>query len=83
LACTTDDPAVTRFHACERRFKCERCRTFNKQGQRKWNADKLIVHVNMVEVKTAAWDVEQKAFREKLQMATDGKASWPFNIVSR
>lgn len=82
LSCTTTDPSVTRFHACERRFKCDYCRTFDKTGQRSWNLDKRIVTINMVEVKSATWDLQQVAFREKLGRAACGEAEWPFTIVS-
>jgi hypothetical protein len=82
LACTTTDPTSTRFHACERRFKCTECRTFDKSGKRTWNQGKRVVHVNMVEVKAATWDIQQVAFREKLGQAACGEGDWPFNIVS-
>jgi hypothetical protein len=82
LACTTSDPHATRFHACERRFKCEACRTFDKQGRRLWNADRRVIHVNMVEVKAAGWDLQHRDFVEKLGRAALGEGPWPFNIVS-
>ena len=82
LGCTTSDPLATRFHACERRNKCDGCRSFDQAGQRTWNTDKRIVHVNMVEVKSATWDIQQIAFREKLGRAACGEAEWPYNIVS-
>jgi len=47
-----------------------------------WNQGKRIVHVNMVEVKAATWDIQQVAFREKLGQAACGEGDWPFNIVS-
>lgn len=82
LACTTSDPSATRFHACERRFKCVECRTFDKSGKRVWNEGRRVVHVNMVEVKAATWDIQQVAFRDKLGKAACGEGDWPFNIVS-
>lgn len=81
-ACTTTDPSATRFHACERWAKCEACRTFNAQGDRVWNKGKRVVHVNMVEVKSASWVLEREAFVRTLTSAAIGEGDWPFNIVS-
>lgn len=81
-ACTTSDPHSTRFHACERRFKCEACRTFDKSGERVWNTDKRIVHVNMVEIKSAAWSLQHQTFLQALGKAACGEGPWPYNIVS-
>lgn len=81
-ACTTVDPLATRFHACERRAKCEGCRTFDSSGRRAYNTDKRIVHVNMVEVKSAAWAIEREAFLDTLGVAALGEGDWPYNIVS-
>lgn len=81
-ACTTTDPHATRFHACERRAKCEACRSFNEHGDRVWNKDKRIVHVVMVEVKLAAWVSERAEFLDKLGKAASGVGDWPYNIVS-
>lgn len=82
LACTTLDPLASRFHACDRRSKCSECRRFNKQGQPVYNLDKRVVHVNMVEIKTAAWAIQQEAFLGQLARAATGEGDWPFNIVS-
>ena len=82
LACTTTDANVTRFHACERRFKCEGCRTFDERGKRVYNLEKMIVNVNMVEIKTAAWDLQHRDFIEDLRKAAVGEGAWPYNIVS-
>jgi hypothetical protein len=81
-ACTTTDQTLTRFHACERRAKCETCRAYDAD-KRVWNKDKLVVHVNMVEVKLATWTFERKQFLERLHMARERKAPWPTNIVSQ
>ena len=80
-ACTTLDPYSTRFHACERRAKCEVCRTFDRSGRRVWNMDKRVVHVNMVEVKTAAWSIQHASFVEALGKAAIGEGPWPYTIV--
>lgn len=82
LDCTTLDPLASRFHACDRRAKCSECRRFDKKGQAVYNLDKRIVHVNMVEIKTAAWAIQQEAFIVQLGRAAVGEADWPFNIVS-
>ena len=81
-SCTTVDASASRFHACERRAKCSECRTFDKTGQRIWNTTKRIVHVNMVEIKTASWDVDRREFSARLGRAAAGEGDWPFNIVS-
>lgn len=36
----------------------------------------------MVEVKSAAWDLEQEIFLTKLNQAAVGEGPWPLNIVS-
>lgn len=81
LACVTSEALVTRFHACERRFRCEGCRTFNKRGEREWNADKRVVTVNMVEMKAANWDVQREEFVLALEAAALGQGPWPYTIV--
>lgn len=43
---------------------------------------KRVVHVNMVEVKAATWDMRQDSFRDRLGRAACGETEWPFNIVS-
>ena len=81
-ACTTLDHAATRFHACERRAKCPTCIKFDKNGQLTHNIDKLVVSVNMVEVKSAAWEIDKKNFLDRLGKAACGEGDWPYNIVS-
>ncbi|RXK36735.1 hypothetical protein M231_05970 [Tremella mesenterica] len=81
LACTTNDPNCTRFHACERKVKCVACRTYEGQN-RVWNIDKRIVHVNFVEIKSAEWDMRHKEFLERLSLAAVGETLWPLNIES-
>ena len=82
-ACTTLDPYISRFHACERRAKCEACRTVDRSsGKRLWNSDKRVVDVNMVEVKDAAWALHHQSFVYALSRAAIGEGPWPYTIVS-
>lgn len=80
--CTTLDPRATRFHACERKHRCEECRVTDFTGQRIWNRDKLVVMVMMQEEKSAAWEVERREFLNKLGRAAKGEGAWPEQIVS-
>lgn len=83
LNCTTTDPLETRFHACERFAKCVACRRFDDEsGKPVYNLDKMIVHVNMVEVKQVGWDSRRQGFMETLFKAARKGGPWPFNIVS-
>jgi hypothetical protein len=79
--CTTEDPTASRFHACDRYDKCGACRSWF--GGERVNKDKRIVHVNAIEVKTAAWAIEHQTFIENLSSAAKGEGPWPLNIVSR
>ncbi|KAL7418754.1 hypothetical protein Q5752_006437 [Cryptotrichosporon argae] len=81
LSLTTLDPHATRFHACERLAKCAACRTYDAEtNSRRWNLDKRVVSVNMVEVKTAAWEVEKREFVDRLNAAALGEGEWPYSI---
>ncbi|AFR94060.2 hypothetical protein CNAG_07550 [Cryptococcus neoformans var. grubii H99] len=81
LNCTTTDPHETRFHACERFAKCIACRRFeDESGKPAYNLDKMIVHVNMVEVKQVGWDSRRQEFMEALFKAAKKGGPWPFNI---
>jgi len=82
FSCVTLDPDETRFHACERKAKCKACIKFDKNGQLAYNLDKRVVAVNMVEIKSASWELEERAFMDRLGAAIDG-GQWPFSIVSR
>lgn len=83
LNCTTTDPLETRFHACERFAKCVACRRFDDESSKPiYNLDKMIVHVNMVEVKQVGWDSRRQGFMETLFKAARKGGPWPFNIVS-
>ncbi|KGB77315.1 hypothetical protein CNBG_3153 [Cryptococcus deuterogattii R265] len=81
LNCTTTDPLETRFHACERFAKCVACRRFDDEsGKPVYNLDKMMVHVNMVEVKQVGWDSRRQGFMETLFKAARKGGPWPFNI---
>ncbi|WVQ80268.1 hypothetical protein IAT38_002373 [Cryptococcus sp. DSM 104549] len=81
LGCTTIDASASRFHACERFAKCEFCRRFEDGSKTpKYNLDKRIVHVNMVEEKQAGWDLKKGEFVKTLSKAAGGGQKWPFNI---
>ncbi|KAE8543178.1 hypothetical protein D1P53_000665 [Cryptococcus gattii VGV] len=81
LNCTTIDPLETRFHACERFAKCIACRRFDDEsGKPVYNLDKMIVHVNMVEVKQVGWDSRRQGFMETLFKAARKGGPWPVNI---
>ncbi|WVR03518.1 hypothetical protein IAU60_000509 [Kwoniella sp. DSM 27419] len=81
LACTTEDPYSTRFHACERIAKCVACRRFQKGNSKPvYNLDKRIVGVNMVEIKDASWSLQHQAFLEALSAAAVGEGPWPYSI---
>ncbi|WVO23495.1 uncharacterized protein IAS62_004850 [Cryptococcus decagattii] len=81
LNCTTTDPFETRFHACERFAKCAACRRFDgESGKPVYNLDKMIVHVNMVEMKQVGWDSRRQGFMETLFKAARKGGPWPFNI---
>lgn len=83
LNCTTTDPHETRFHACERFAKCVACRRFDDEsGKPVYNLNKMIVHVNMVEVKQVGWDSRRQGFMETLFKAAGKGGPWPLNIVS-
>ena len=56
---------------------------FNKAGEKVWNTEKRIVLVNMVEVKSASWELERKSFVDKLGQAAIGQGQWPNSIVSQ
>lgn len=73
VQCTTEDPDATRFHACERWFRCGKCREGN---------DRLVVQVKMVEVDLASWDMRQQMFLTELNNAAMGDGAWPSEIVS-
>ncbi|OCF36192.1 hypothetical protein I316_02065 [Kwoniella heveanensis BCC8398] len=81
LACTTNNAASTRFHACERFAKCAACRRFEIGDPRPvYNLDKRIVSVNMVEIKEASWALEHQSFVEALGKAAIGEGPWPYTI---
>lgn len=81
LNCTTTDPHETRFHACERFAKCVACRRFDDEsGKPVYNLNKMIVHVNMVEVKQVGWDSRRQGFMETLFKAAGKGGPWPLNI---
>ncbi|WWC58202.1 uncharacterized protein I303_100738 [Kwoniella dejecticola CBS 10117] len=81
LLCTTTEPTITRFHACERYHKCVNCRRFQKGNRQPvYNLDKRIVSVNMVEVKDASWSMEHSAFLDSLGKAALGEGPWPYNM---
>ncbi|GMK56726.1 hypothetical protein CspeluHIS016_0305660 [Cutaneotrichosporon spelunceum] len=68
LNCTTDDPTVTRFHACDRYNRCEVAQK------------KEVVQVVMVEVKSAAWELRHQHFLSTLNRAALGEVEWPRTI---
>nr|XP_019014566.1 uncharacterized protein I206_00649 [Kwoniella pini CBS 10737]OCF53347.1 hypothetical protein I206_00649 [Kwoniella pini CBS 10737] len=81
LLCTTTDPNITRFHACERSHKCRNCRRFEKGSRQPvYNLDKRIVSVNMVEIKDASWAMEHQKFLDNLGKAALGEGPWPYSI---
>jgi hypothetical protein len=84
-SCTTQDHKATRFHACERFHKCPSCRRFSNDKDRPepiYNLDKLIVTVNMVEMKSAQYTLEREAFLSKLGKAATRDGPWPYSIAS-
>lgn len=69
--CTTLDASSTRFHACDRRHKCDACRS-----------SKDMVTVHMVEMKDAQIVLQREAFLQELGDAAIGEGEWPRTIVS-
>lgn len=69
VKCTTTDPTATRFHACDRKHRCESCKG-------------AVVNVHMVEMKDAQVDLQNANFLEAIGQAALGEADWPRSIVS-
>lgn len=75
--CTTEDADSTRFHACERWFRCDMCKNGKDSGK-----GRLVVQVKMVEVCSTAWDEYEQQFLVNLGNAARGEGPWPTEIVS-
>ena len=46
-----------------------------------YNADKLVIHVNMVEVQLVAWEAAKRMVQSDILAAKDGKRPFPTNLV--